>query len=215
MLRALAVLLLVANLAVFGWTQGWLVGLIGQGPDSDREPRRLAAQVNADSIKVINPATLARLQNQTVCLEAGPFSQAELVQIDSLARSALPEGSWSLLTREKPGSWLIYMGKFPNREAMQRKADELKRLNVAFEELRGPAELLPGLGMGRFGRSDEAQESLRRLVERRVRSAKVVQLVAPSVSHHLRVPKADAALQASAASLRDQLLGKPFGACDR
>jgi hypothetical protein len=215
MLRGLVFLLLLANLAIFGWSEGWLIGIVGSPPDGDREPRRLAAQVNADAVKVINPATLVRLQSQTACLEAGPFSSAELVQIDTLARSSLPEGSWSLLTRERPGSWLIYMGRFPNHEVLLRKADELKRLNVAFEELRGPAELLPGLALGRFGRVEEAQDSLRRLTERRVRSAKVLQLVAPSVSHHLRMAKADAALQASAASLRDQLLGKPFVACDK
>ena len=95
------------------------------------------------------------------------------------------------------------------------KADELKRLNVAFEELRTPADLVPGLVLARYGRVDEAQEAVRRLVERKVRGARVVQLNAPIVSHHLRLPKADAMLQASAQALRDQLLGKPFVACDK
>jgi hypothetical protein len=215
MLRSLAILLLLVNALIYGWAQGWLAGVIGSVPDGDREPRRMAAQINAEAVKVINPAALARLQSQTVCLEAGPFSSAELVQMDTLARTALPEGSWSLLTRERPGSWLIYMGRFPNHEVLQRKSDELRRLNVAFEEVRGPADLVPGLVLGRHGRLDEAQDNLRRLAERRVRSAKVVQLTPPSVSHHLRIAKADAVLQSSAASLREQLLGKPFGACDR
>jgi hypothetical protein len=215
MLRLLAIVLLVANLLIFGGWQGWLAGVIGGGPDSDREPRRLASQVNGDAIKVVNPVALARMQSQTVCLEAGPFSQAELVQIDSLARSALPEGSWSLLTRERPGAWMVYVGKFAARDAMLRKAEELKRLNVPYEELRAPADLVPGLVLGRYGRNDEAQEALRRLADRRVRSARVVQLAAPAVSHHLRMPRADAALQASAVSLREQLLGKPFAACDK
>jgi hypothetical protein len=198
---------------IFGWTQGWLGGLAGS--DSDREPRRMSAQINAGTITVVNAVALARMQSQTVCLEAGPFSPAELVQIDTLARSALPEGSWSLLTRERPGSWMVYLGKFPNHDALQRKADELKRLNVAFEEIRTPAELVPGLVLARYGRVDEAQEALRRLADRKVRSARVVQLTAPAISHHLRIPKADAILQASALSLRDQLVGKPFVACDK
>lgn len=214
MLRLLAILLLLANALIFGWTQGWFAGLVASS-DSDREPRRLSAQVNANTITVVNAVTLARMQSQTVCLEAGPYSQAELVQIDSLARSALPEGSWSLLTRERPGSWMVYIGKFPARDAMQRRADELKRLNVAFEELRTPADLVPGLVLARYGRVDEAQEAVRRLVERKVRGARVVQLNAPIVSHHLRLPKADAMLQASALGLRDQLLGKSFVACDK
>ncbi|MEY2688262.1 MAG: hypothetical protein RL375_2460 [Pseudomonadota bacterium] len=214
MLRVLAIVLLLANLLIFGWTQGWLGGLVAGG-DSDREPRRLSAQINAATITVVNPVALARMQSQTVCLEAGPFSQAELVPIDTLARSALPEGSWSLVTRERPGNWMVYLGKFPNHDALVRKADELKRLNVAFEEIRTPADLVPGLVLARYGRVDEAQEALRRLADRRVRSARVVQLSAPSISHHLRLPRADAMLQASALSLRDQLLGKPFVACEK
>ncbi|MEY4749076.1 MAG: hypothetical protein RIQ60_1290 [Pseudomonadota bacterium] len=215
MLRGLAVLLLLVNLLIFGWNEGWLASVVDASPDGDREPRRVNQQINPEAVKVITPATLARLQSQTECLEAGPFSSAELVQMDTLARSALPEGSWSLVTRERPGSWLIYMGRFPNHDVLQRKADELRRLNVTFDELRAPAELLPGLVLGRYGRLDEAQDNLRRLAERRVRSAKIVQLAAPIVSHHLRMPKADAVLQASAASLREQLLGKPFVACDK
>lgn len=110
---------------------------------------------------------------------------------------------------------MVYVGKFPNRDALQRKADELKRLNVAFEEIRTPADLVPGLVLARYGRVEEAQEALRRLVDRKVRSARVLQLNAPSISHHLRLPRADAMLQASALSLRDQLLGRPFVACDK
>jgi hypothetical protein len=188
---------------------------LASGSDADREPRRMSAQINAGTITVVNAVALARMQSQTVCLEAGPFSPAELVQIDTLARSALPEGSWSLLTRERPGSWMIYIGKFSSHDALQRKAEELKRLNVAFEEIRTPADMVPGLVLARYGRIDEAQEALRRLVDRKVRSARVLQLNAPSISHHLRIPKADAILQASALSLRDQLLGKPFAACDK
>lgn len=213
MLRVLAIGLFLANLLIFGWTQGWFGG--SAGGDADREPRRMQAQVNAGTLSVINPVALARMQSQTVCLEAGPFSPAELTQIDTLARSALPEGSWSLLTRERPGTWMVYIGKFPNRDAMQRRADELKRANVAFEEIRAPADLVPGLVLARYGRSDEAQEAVRRLVERKVRGVRVMQVNAPSVTHHLRLPKADAMLQANAQSLRDQLLGKPFVACDK
>jgi hypothetical protein len=215
MLRSLAILLLLLNLLIFGWTQGWMGNAAGGGPDSDREPRRMSAQINANTLTVVNPVALARMQSQTVCLEAGPFSQAELVQIDSLARSALPEGSWSLLTRERPGSWMVYIGKFSAHDVLQRKADELKRLNVAFEEVRTPADLVPGLVLGRYGRADEAQEALRRLVEKRVRSARVLQTNAPIISHHLRIPKADAILQASAIGLREQLLGKPFAVCEK
>ncbi|MFM2118898.1 MAG: hypothetical protein RL722_366 [Pseudomonadota bacterium] len=213
MLRALAFVLLVVNLVILSWTQGWLVGVIGRGPDTDREPQRLQNQVNAPAIQVMDPAALARLQSRTVCLEAGPYSQAEMAQIDTLARSALPEGSWTLLSRERAGSWAVYMGRYTAPESLARKSAELRRLGVAFEELRS-GDHAPGLMLGRFGRVEEAQEALRRLAEKKVRSARVLQLAAPVTSFHLRIPRADANLQASADSLKGNLLGRRFASCD-
>ena len=44
MLRALIAALLLANLAFFAWTQGWLDSVVGVRSIGDREPERLLRQ---------------------------------------------------------------------------------------------------------------------------------------------------------------------------
>jgi hypothetical protein len=52
MLRALVLLLLVANGLFFAWSRGWL----GDAGPGGREPERMARQVNPDAVRVLNPS---------------------------------------------------------------------------------------------------------------------------------------------------------------
>lgn len=53
MLRALVVLLLLANLAFFAWTLGWLDGVVGARASGDREPERLQRQVRPEAVRIL------------------------------------------------------------------------------------------------------------------------------------------------------------------
>jgi len=68
MLRALVVLLLVANLAFYLWTLGWLDGIVGVSARGDREPERLANQVNPERIVVLSAANAVLPAATTSCL---------------------------------------------------------------------------------------------------------------------------------------------------
>lgn len=118
MLRALVAVLAVANLLVL---VGWLGGFDwAPGVGRDREPERLAAQVNPEAIQLIAPAAAsaalvpggATVQRaaptaaaasaaepaasapaepeRTACLEAGPFAAAEI----AAAERGLRELQW-------------------------------------------------------------------------------------------------------------------------
>lgn len=213
MLRGLVAGLLVANLLFWAWTQGWLTGLIGIDPQGDREPQRIAEQQMPDRIRVLAPGSLAKAAPPPVCLEAGPFSQGELSRIEGTARSTLPDGSWLLIRREKPGSWMTYMGRYSKPTMFQKRVDELKKLNVAFQALDDEDDLAPGFTFGRYGRYDDALAALRTLQAQKVKQARIVQLAAPSVSYTVRLPKADAQAQAAAATLREPFNNKAFGNC--
>jgi hypothetical protein len=52
-LRILVALLLVANLAFFVLSQGWLEPLLSLSARNEREPQRLAAQVNPRQLRVL------------------------------------------------------------------------------------------------------------------------------------------------------------------
>ncbi|MEY8878600.1 MAG: hypothetical protein AB9M60_18990, partial [Leptothrix sp. (in: b-proteobacteria)] len=145
----------------------------------------------------------------------GPLTPAELAGAEALLRPVVGDGGWSLLTRERAGAWIVYLGPYPNRERMQRRADELRRHDVAFEEMHTVPELDPGFSFGRYSSEPDAQEALRRLQAQKVRAARVVRLEAPSTSHTLRVPKADADLQQRLGALGELARGKRLQACGR
>ncbi|ACB32501.1 putative signal peptide protein [Leptothrix cholodnii SP-6] len=215
MLRGLLAALLLANLMFFSWSRGWLDDVVGLSPQRDREPQRLAAQIAPEALQILPPATLTRRAPPPVCLEAGPFTPAELPQAESALRRALPEGGWALLTRERPGSWMAYMGRYNSKVTMQRRAEELRRREVAFEEVRNLPDYEPGFIFGRYNREADARESVRRLQEQKVRFARVVRLEPPSTSHVLRVPKADPATQERLTQIDDLPQGRKLQPCGR
>jgi hypothetical protein len=213
MLRWLLVVLVAANLAFFAWTQGWLTGLIGLSPQGDREPERLARQVQPQDIQILPPATLARRTPAPVCVEAGPFSPAELGRAETALRTALPEGSWQLITREKPGQWMVYVGPYAKPELMQRRMDDLRKRQIAFEEARNLPGYEPGLLFGRYGTEADARALQNRLTAQKVKYVRVVRLVAPTTAHTLRLPRADAQTQANLPRLREAMGARAWVAC--
>ena len=208
--------LLLANAAFFAWTQGWLDTVVGVRSIGDREPERLLRQLRPETMRIV-PDTAVAAAPPPACLEAGPFAPAEIAAAQAALRSALPNtaaGSWLSLKTEQPGSWIVYMGKYANRELLARKQEELARRKVAFEAVNSPAALDPGLSLGRFEERAAADQALAQYTQQGIRTAKVVELTAPVSSFRLRVERADAALASQLAELKpDGLLGKTFAAC--
>ena len=101
MLRALLVLLLLANAAWWGWTHGWLpAGTLPLPLDTpaQREPQRLAAQVRPESIQILPSAEARRLQ-AAACLQAGPYDDAAwATAAAAMARTGLPGDAWQRVT---------------------------------------------------------------------------------------------------------------------
>jgi hypothetical protein len=224
MLRRLALLLVLVNLAYFAWGQGWLEGLTGLRPDTDREPHRLARQVKPESVMLLPPsgvepgaaapaASVAAASAAPICLEAGPFATGASITAASTVQAALPAGSWNEVKIERPGSWIVYIGRFPTREALAKKEEELKRTRVSYEEVSTPLELSYGFSLGRFDQRAAADSALEQMTQRGIRTARVVELAAPVTQHMLRIEKADKALADKALALRSETLGRGFQPC--
>ncbi len=103
MLRALLVVLLLANAFWWAWTQGWVpagalpLPLDGRGQS---EPQRLAAQWRPESIQVLTPAEASRLQ-AVACLQAGPYGDdAWAAAAAALERAGLPGTAWQRVPAE-------------------------------------------------------------------------------------------------------------------
>jgi hypothetical protein len=201
-LRLAAALLLLGNLAFLAWSQGWLVAAGLPARPWQSEPARLAAQVRPELMTVIPPkatpgaVAAARQSSHKQCLEAGPFTDKEADAAEaSLAQSGLPGGSWNRDSIAGLPPWAVYMGRFADREAMRTKEDELRRLKVGYRELRAPATLAPGLELGTHPDKAAAEAALAQLVQRGVRTARVVELPAAPPQTWLRAPAADLELQ--------------------
>ena len=216
-LRILVLLLLLANLGFFAWTQGWLDGAISVRAGGDREPERLAREFQPQRVRILAPDEGAVAMAASApaaalsCLEAGPYTPAEARTAETLLQAALPAGSWARRSVEQPGSWIVYLGRFTATEALQKKIEELRRPSAPFEELQGPPELAPGLSLGRFDSRTAADRALEQLSQRGVRTARVVALSEPTTMTMLRVERADAALALELAALGGDVKGRPLG----
>jgi hypothetical protein len=224
-MRFIVAALLIANLGFYAWTQGWLDDVVGVRAEGQREPERLARQVHPELIRSLSPAETAASgaasgvagtagpggpsgETAAVCLQAGPFTPAEIVPAEAALVAALPAPAaarYANLRSEQPGVWLVYMGRFASLDGVRQKEEELGRIHVPYEELLEPSELAPGLSLGRYDSKAAAEAALNRLVQRGVRTGRVAQLAPPGVVHSLRVEHADAALKAQLTALADPL----------
>ncbi|MEP6874701.1 MAG: SPOR domain-containing protein [Burkholderiales bacterium] len=222
MLRILVAALLIANLGFYAWSEGWLDNIVGVRSIGDREPERMARQLHPELVRVLpigDAASAAAVSGAAsapstgACLEAGPFSDAEVAAAQSAANGALPGAGLADVKTDKPGSWMVYMGRYADREALTKKEAELKRRKLPYEEVRNTAALAPGLSLGRFDERNAAVNALNDFAEQGIRTARVVEIAPASSSHLLRIENADAALATQAAALRLAALGKGFATC--
>ncbi len=281
MLRTLVAALLLANLAFFAWTQGWLDRVVGVAVQGEREPERLARQIQPDVLTVVpatgaasdaaaaasaglaasasavastspsfadaaasataaGPATFglvavapaasgaavpasvgtssaasdAAADTALACFEAGPFVERDLPAAQATLGAAIPAGRWNRLKVDRPGIWIVYMGRFPDRPALQKKEEELRRFaGLVYEEVKTPASLAPGLALGRFDSRDGARDALAALTERGVKTARVMSIRPPAVVDVLQVERVDPTLAATLASLKLGALRKGFVPC--
>ncbi len=227
MLRAWVVGLLVANGVFWAWSSGRLEAWVPSARESQREPQRLAQQQHPERLKVTSvrwkapaPAALPSLPSASgapasLCLEVGPYSVVEFPRVEAVLQARLPQGSWTVRRYNSPGTWMVYIGRYSRLDMMERRAEELRARNFDVSEVREPPALAPGLSLGTFAQVEEAQAVMRDLANLRIRAARIVTLTEPSIVNTLRIPAADAALQATAQELAPQLLGQVFVPCSR
>ncbi|MBO9678858.1 MAG: SPOR domain-containing protein [Acidovorax sp.] len=224
MLRIAVLILLLANAGYYAWTQGWLRAW-GLAPQEQSEPERMANQIRPEALRILPgkdapapapeaPAAAASTPAGAPaggeCLQAGTFDERQAEALRAAA-AALPQGSWALEAAVVPGRWMVYMGRFADNEALEKKRAELRSRNVAYD--RPGAALEPGLSLGRFSSEEAAARELANLGKQGVRTARVVQERPEAKAYTLRLPAVDAALRPQLDTLRPALAGKALRAC--
>ena len=219
MLRLLVLILILANGAYFAWSEG-LLRAYGFAPAQQREPQRLAQQIKPEALRVLSAGELKQIETQIQadltpkeCLQAGPFDEAQTAALRIAVEASLPPGSWMLDFVVEPARWTVYMGKFANTEALNKKRNELSALGLAPQGLKNPA-LEPGLSLGGFDTQEAAVAELARLNPRGIRTAKVLQEREEGRSARLKLPEATEALKVRLNEIKPALAGKDFKRCN-
>jgi hypothetical protein len=143
-LKKLVLLLLIANLGYFGYSQGWLRALTGE-ESSQREPSRLAKQINPEAIQIK--------------LIADPNPQVESSAVE--------------ICTAQHETWLVYMGPYHTPALSEKKKSELKQRGVASTDISKPSMKI-GLSLGQFDSETLAKEELKRLSSKGVKTATVI-----------------------------------------
>ncbi len=149
----------------------------------------------------------------TQCLEAGPFTQAELGPVEASLKPVVPPGSWASKAVSIQGLWLVYMGPYADAGMLQRKQAELRHIKgLDFEEVRTPTSLALGISLGRYNRLAEAEAGLTKLRNRGIRTARIVNVRPPMELKLVRIEQASASTRSTLESIKLPE-GKNFVAC--
>jgi cell division protein FtsN len=150
----------------------------------------------------------------TACWQAAGFSaeQAELLRAE-LRLLGLADNAWQLGEVRSAGRWIVYMGRYDNAEQAARKKAELRGMGLDTRDVNTPG-LAPGIALGTFSSATAAQEALQQAERRGVRTARVVQERAESLSFNLRLPAITDALRQRIDGLGPSTAGHPLQRCN-
>jgi hypothetical protein len=227
MLRLLALLLVLANVGYFAWTQGVLEP-IGMTPAVQTEPQRLATQIRPEAIQLLTADEAREIEARnsgrngaagasaadipTECLQAGLFNEEQTARLRTSLEAALPSGSWQFESSVEPARWIVYMGKYNTEEALSKKRGELRQLGVSFRAVNNDA-LAPGLALGSFPTQAEADKELARIATKGVRTARVTQERAEARGQIVKFAAVDSELRTQLDALKAQFDGKALRTC--
>jgi hypothetical protein len=121
---------------------------------------------------------------ELACLESGPLNAPEWNTLaGSLAAAGIPVDAISERDQHRPARWMIYMGRYTDPLTWQRKADELRRMNIRYERVSTPPDLDAGLSLGSYANAAEADARLADLARHGVHTARIVEEASEVVRH--------------------------------
>ncbi|UCH17938.1 MAG: hypothetical protein JSW36_02535 [Burkholderiales bacterium] len=197
------------------WNAPDAAGTAEPPPVAPAQPDAAASETSSTASPQAAALALASATLSPDCLEAGPFTPAERVAAETaLVSVALPPDAYRDVAVRKPGTWIVYMGRYPDAAQLADKVAQIKRIGgINFEHLRGLPQLEPGLALGRFSDRASAESALADLNNRGIRTARVVTLAAPVTMHRLRAESPDAELKKRLLALKLPALAKGFVRC--
>lgn len=232
-MRAIFLLLVLANLAFFAWAR-----YLAQ-PDAESDPRPLARQIDPQKLPIVTltapargpsaaraaaanpppaptaaPASAASPGPGAACVEWGGFTQADLPAARRLLAPLALGPRLSERQEEEVTNWWVYIPSQDNRQGAQRKGAELKALGVDdFFVIQDAGSYQWAISLGVFRSEAAAQARLADLKRKGVHSAQVGARASRVTKVWLRVRDADAALRARLADFARSIDGSEVRDC--
>ncbi|HYN12721.1 MAG TPA: SPOR domain-containing protein [Burkholderiales bacterium] len=215
-MRALFLVLILANLAFFAWAR---YASQPEATDGTAPPGR---QIEPEKLKIVAPAETAALAvapkpapgTALKCLEWGSFTVADAPRAEKALEPLTLGARLGHRRTEELAAWWVFIPPQDNRPAAQKKAAELKALGVEdYFIVQDEGDYRWALSLGVFRSEDAAQARLAALREKGVRSAQVGprETVVPKV--WLQVKSVDAALEAKLKDIALQVDGSELRLC--
>ncbi|MDR0214728.1 MAG: SPOR domain-containing protein [Comamonas sp.] len=160
------------------------------------------------------PVAAKEVKEPESCYQASGIEEKQAESIRRALATGKLKSEWDLVASHQGGRWMVYMGKFPDTEFLDRKRGELRLMNIDFDRAGGGFE--PGLSLGRFSTEEAAQRQLATFTRQGVRTARVVQERPEITTYALRLPKATPTFRNEVVMLAGKnLLPKALQACPR
>ena len=230
MLKAVVMLLVLANALFLAWSQGALANM-GLGrwatPGSTQEPERLGRQIQPERLRLetealVAPGAPTPVSSQAAspapdpaelrCLQAGPYTEAQAPKLRDAMAKALPDGGWNLESSTQPARWIVYLGKLAGPDSLAAKKAELRLLKVEFRDVNNPS-LQPGLALGTFASEAAAEQAMRDLGKLAVKGARALAERPETTEFTLKLPQASESMAKRVTAQADALAGKPLQPC--
>ena len=222
-MRALFLLLVAANLALFAWSRYYAA------PDSASDPEPARRQVKPESIRLLTGPELAGLPMLKPkpaaeiaqilpagggCTEWGAFSVAEAARAEQVLEPLALGTRLSQRRSEEKAGWWVFIPPQGNRPAALKKTAELKSLGIEdYFVLQDEGSMRWAVSLGVFSSEDAAKTRLEALRAKGVRSAQTGERDTQVTKIWFQVRGADAALQAKLQGIAKGLPGTEIRDC--
>lgn len=235
-------LLIAANLAVFGWQHG----AFGVLPESGREPERVARQIEPERIRVLTPEQVKQLRDRAAeraaaaaaasnggdaatdvaidvafdpaagatCVEFGDFSEAQATRIRLRLETLVTAARLQTRSVDAPGWYMVYVPPFKTRAEADRAAALMRDQGV--KELVVIGDTSPmrfGIALGSFRDQELANRHLADLQRRGVKAARVADKPSTVPGTRFVISGVDPALVGALQALQKELAPARLLAC--
>lgn len=172
MLRALVILLLLANLVFWAWHQPDVAQALGLPRHGEREPERAARQLNPDAVQLLGAAASAAGPAVAPCMQTSALMpEAADALARALRQAGLPADGWSEVRRDVGGRWAVRLGQDEPAARLERRLATAVNLQLDGAQ---PQRVDGAVQLATFVNAETAEAALARWRDQGLRGGRVV-----------------------------------------